>query len=159
TMDARQARVARQVAVMSEGWVAERREHNERLVAEHREAVAKRAEALREARPPRGYDELNQRERHAVQQLRSAHLGVDRAGRPLAPEAVDTARVAAEQACRADGLTRREVGEEIDYMAENTCYVATYGVPGGVQVRNHYIDRRDALDETSRGVAWDPRLP
>uniref|UniRef100_UPI00245883AB hypothetical protein n=1 Tax=Nocardia neocaledoniensis TaxID=236511 RepID=UPI00245883AB len=74
TMDARQARVARQVAVMSEGWVAERREHNERLVAEHRAQVAKRAEALREARPPRGYDELNQRERHAVQQLRSAHL-------------------------------------------------------------------------------------
>uniref|UniRef100_UPI0024551E5D hypothetical protein n=1 Tax=Nocardia neocaledoniensis TaxID=236511 RepID=UPI0024551E5D len=132
---------------------------NERLVAEHRAQVAKRAEALREARPPRGYDELNQRERHAVQQLRSAHLGVDRAGRPLAPEAVDTAREAAEQACRSAGLTRREVGEEIDYMAENTCYVATYGVPGGVQVRNHYIDRRDALDETSRGVAWDPRLP
>lgn len=159
TMDAQQARVARQVAVMSEGWVAERREHNQRLVAEHRAQVAKRAEALREARPPRGYDELDQRQRIAVQRLRSAHLGVDRAGRALAPEVADTAVEAAERAALSAGLTRREVAHEIDYMAENTCYTATYGVPGGAQVRNHYLDRGEALNETSRGVAWDPRLP
>ncbi|MEV0331891.1 hypothetical protein [Nocardia sp. NPDC050717] len=159
TMDAQQARVARQVAVMSEGWVAERREHNERLVAEHRAQVAKRAEARREARPPRGYDELDQRQRIAVQRLRSAHLGVDRAGRALAPEVADTAVEAAERAALSAGLTRHEVAHEIDYMAENTCYTATYGVPGGAQVRNHYLDRAEALNETSRGVEGDPRLP
>ncbi|MFE6920374.1 hypothetical protein ACFVAV_04935 [Nocardia sp. NPDC057663] len=159
TMDARQARVARQVAVLSEGWVAERREHNARLVAEQREQAAKLAEARRELRPPRGYDELDQRQRNAVQRLRSAHLGVDRAGRALDPEVAETAREATERAALSAGLTRREIAHEIDYMAEHTSYTATYGMPGGGQVTNHYPVREEALSETVREMSWDARLP
>ncbi|MEV0436928.1 hypothetical protein [Nocardia sp. NPDC050413] len=158
-MDRQQERVARQVAVLSENWVAERREDNARLVAEQRERAAKLAEARREARPPRNYDELDQAQRNAVQALRSAHVDMDRAGNELASEAAEKAREQAIEAARAAGLTRREVGHEIDYMYEHTYYAATYGVPGGVQVTNHYPFREEALSETAREMSWDRRLP
>ncbi|MFJ2834616.1 hypothetical protein ACIO52_04570 [Nocardia sp. NPDC087230] len=158
-MDAEAERTARAVAVQSEGWVAARREHNARLVAEQRAKAAQRAEARRELRPPRGYDELNDRQRNAVQRLRSAHLGVNRSGNALDPEVAEKARASTAEAAFAAGLTRREIAHEIDYMAEHTGYTATYGVPGSVQVRNHYGFREEAIAETRRELARDQRLP
>ncbi|MDO3648667.1 hypothetical protein [Nocardia mangyaensis] len=157
-MNAEQARTARAVAVQSETWVAGRREHNARLVAEQRQQAAKRAEARREQRPPRAYDELNDRQRNAVQRLRSAHLGVNRSGQTLDPEIAEQARQTTQEAAYAAGLSRREIGHEIDYMAEHTSYTATYGVPGGVQVRNHYPVREDAIEQTAREMGRDQRL-
>ncbi|MFD4432066.1 hypothetical protein, partial [Nocardia sp. NPDC058497] len=159
TMNAEQARTARAVAVQSETWVTQRREHNTRLVAEQRKQAAKLAEARRELRPPRAYDELDQRQRNAVQRLRSAHLGVDRSGYALDPEDAERAREATARAAYAAGLTRHEIAHEIDYMAEHTSYTATYGVPGGGQVTNHYPVREEALSETVREMSWDARLP
>lgn len=157
-MTAEQARTARAVAVQSEGWVAARREHNARLVAEQRAKAAQLAEARRELRPPRGYDELNDRQRNAVQRLRAAHLGVNRGGSALDPEIAEKARVSAAEAAFAAGLTRREIGHEIDYMAENTGYTATYGVTGAGQVRRYYPSREQAQRETVREMSADPRL-
>ncbi|APE33799.1 hypothetical protein BOX37_07240 [Nocardia mangyaensis] len=157
-MNAEQERTARAVAVQSETWVAGRREHNARLVAEQREQAAKRAEARREQRPPRAYDELNDRQRNAVQRLRSAHLGVNRSGQTLDPEIAEQARQTTQEAAYAAGLSRREIGHEIDYMAEHTSYTATYGVPGGVQVRNHYPVREEAIEQTAREMGRDQRL-
>lgn len=160
TMNAEQARTARAVAVQSEAWVESRREHNARLVAEQRARAAQLAEARRELRPPRHHDDLDSAQREAVQQLRSAHLGVDRDGSPLPGERdVELAQARSVRIARESGLTRREIGEELDYLAENTGYTATYGGEGGHQVVNHYPHRAVAISELKRSVSQDPRLP
>ncbi|MEV6064873.1 hypothetical protein AB0L62_33150 [Nocardia asteroides] len=158
TMTPEQERTARVAAVQSEQWVTSRREHNERLVTEQRVQAAKLAEARREARPPRSWDELDQTQRESVQVLRSAHLGVDRAGVPLEPRAAAVAQDDAAKAARAAGLTQREIGEQIDYMAEYTEYTGTYGAEGRGQVVNHYPYRSQAMAETRRELGRDKKL-
>ncbi|MEV6659466.1 hypothetical protein [Nocardia fluminea] len=156
-MDREQERVARSVAVLSETWVAERREDNARLVAEQRAQAAKRAEERRQARPPRDYEELTRSQRYAVQSMRAAHLGVDRSGKQIPADRVAAEQEQSKAVARFQGLTEKEIGEEIAYMAENTCYVAEYGDDHHV-VRSYYPYHKQALTETRQEMANNPQL-
>lgn len=156
-MDREQERVARSVAVQSETWVAGRRENNVRLVEEQRALAAKRAEERREARPPRDYDELSKSQRDAVQGLRATQLGVDRSGERLPADRVEAEQERAKYVARNLGLTNREIGHELDYMAENTVYVAEYG-DDKHSVRSYYPYRKQALTETRKEMANSAQL-
>ncbi|MFD3431345.1 hypothetical protein [Nocardia fluminea] len=156
-MDREQERVARSVAVQSETWVAERREDNVRLVAEQRAQAAKRAEERREARPPRDYEELTRSQRYAVQDLRATHLGVDRSGKQIPADRIAAEQEQSKAAARFQGLTNKEIGEELAYMAENTVYVAEYG-DDKHSIRSYYPYRNQALTETRQEMAADRSL-
>lgn len=156
-MDREQERVARSVAVQSETWVAGRREDNVRLVEEQRALAAKRAEERREARLPRDYDELNKSQRDAVQLMRATQLGVDRRGERLPADRVEAEQERAKYEARNVGLTNREIGHEIDYMAEHTIYVARYG-DDEKRVQSYYHRPDEALAETRREINGDPQL-
>ncbi|MEV0551178.1 hypothetical protein AB0H98_30620 [Nocardia salmonicida] len=156
-MDAEQARIARSVAVQSETLVAGRREDNVRLVAEQRVQAAKLAEARREARPPRDYEELNRIQRDAVQLMRATHLGVDRSGKQIPADRVEAAQERSKTVARNRGLTNREIGEEVAYMAENTTYMAEYGDDQRV-IRSYYPFRDQAVTETAQAMASNPQL-
>ncbi|MFD3637605.1 hypothetical protein, partial [Streptomyces sp. NPDC058664] len=156
-MDREQERVARSVAVQSETWVAGRRDDNVRLVEEQRARAAKLAEDRREARPPRDYDELTKSQRDAVQLLRATQLGVDRVGERLPADRVEAEQERAKYEARNMGLTNREIGHQLDYMAEHTGYVASYG-DDKIQVQNFYPSREEATAEIRREMVRDRQL-
>ncbi|WP_410875288.1 hypothetical protein [Nocardia sp. A7] len=156
-MDRDQERVARSVAVRSETWVAGRREDNVRLVAEQRALATKRAEERREARPARDYEELTWAQRDAVQLMRATHLGVDRSGKQIPADRVEAEQERSKAKARDWGLTKKEIGEELAYMAENTCYVAEYGDDKN-SVRSYYPFRDQATADTRRNMSADPLL-
>ncbi|MEU4416178.1 hypothetical protein [Nocardia salmonicida] len=151
-MDPEQARIARSVAVQSETWVAGRREDNVRLVAEQRAQAARLAEARREARPARDYEELTRSQREAVQLMRATHLGVDRSGKQIPADRVEAEQERSKTVARSRGLTKKEIGEELGYMAENTTYMAEYG-DAESSTRSYYPFRNQAVTETRKEMA------
>ncbi|MFF2086987.1 hypothetical protein ACFVVM_24705 [Nocardia sp. NPDC058176] len=156
-MTPEQQHTARLAAVHSEQWVIDRRQENQRILTAQQERERAAADQRAEMREPRAWDELNAEQQSMVQRLRRAHLGVDVNGRRLDPDVAEVAQENSIKVARASGLTRREVGAELGYLAENTAYIGSYG-DDQHKAQGFYPSREQALAEMKKAMTRNPVL-